>query len=70
MGRRSMPVNAKKLEAAVRTNLANFRMLLKQGKGQWGHPGYVRDSTWHGWLTVVATLEDILAAADDGKEQH
>lgn len=65
-----MPLDQERLESVVRTNLENFRALIARGKGQWGRPGYVRDSTWHGWLKIVATLEDILAAVDDGKEQH
>ena len=52
------------LEKAVRTELANKRALVAQGKGEWGHPGYVKDSTWHAWLTVIATLDRLLAVAE------
>ena len=60
--------DSERLEKKLRARLQQHRDLLDGGKGEWGHPDYVTDSTWHAWLYIVATLEDILAAAGDGKK--
>jgi hypothetical protein len=61
-------LNAGSLDAMVsivRQELERYENMINRGKGEWPREGYVRDSTWDGWMSARHALRTTLRKMED-----